>query len=561
MKIQFSLLKGMLVISIIAVIILPVYNYFFLHPQFVKLIAEDTEEEAVHIANQIVFELFPNGVVPEHLGSSGRLTTKLHPLQKEFKVIKVKLFSPGGRVVFSTDEKDLGGVNREKYFTEIISKGKTYSKIVKKGTLSLEGQTMPADVVETYIPLVRNGSFRGAFEVYVDITKKMDNLADIMAASSFRVFTIACILLAAVVITTVRTRRTISERKKVEEALNKSERRYQVLAELSPVGIFYANDEGEYVYVNERWRLISGVSPQDAIGDGWLAALHPDDRQRVSRAWHRAVNNRTPFTMEFRFSGPARTTAFVLSQATPEKGSDGKVTGFVGTITDMTARKQAEAAERLASLGVVAAKVAHDIRNPIVSIAGFARRLERLLDGTLREYATIIANESFRLEAKLRDILSFTKESHLRVQTTDIHALFDEVFALYQEELCTRNIEVVKAFSAGETLFADAFSLREVLVNLITNAIQAIGNNGRIKVTTAVRDAKMSFTVSDTGPGIHERDLPHIFDTFYTTKVHGTGLGLSIVQRAVHEHSGTVEVQTGKDCGTTFTVTFPLFPQ
>ncbi|MFO0753264.1 MAG: PAS domain S-box protein [Thermodesulfovibrionales bacterium] len=350
----------------------------------------------------------------------------------------------------------------------------------------------------------------------------------------------------------------VAERKRVEEALRKSESRYHTLAEISPVGIFYMDTGGNCIYVNERLRRIAGVSLEEALGSGWTRLIHPEDRERVAAAWSRALENRTLFKQEFRFLKPKGGTTWVLGQAAPEFSDSGEITGHVGTFTDITDRKQAETAERLAALGVVAARVAHDIRNPLVSIGGFAQRLEKNLSGPLREYATIITKEAARLENKLKDILGFARERKFEEKETNIPALFDEVLQVYREELRQKDIEVVEDFRRPLPIPADAASLREALTNLVTNAIQAIGSHGKITLHADIYTSRAVIVVSDTGPGIREQDLPHIFNPFFTTKVSGTGLGLAITQRIIHEHHGTIEVQTKAGHGTSFILSLPF---
>ncbi|MBZ0154665.1 MAG: PAS domain S-box protein [Alphaproteobacteria bacterium] len=350
----------------------------------------------------------------------------------------------------------------------------------------------------------------------------------------------------------------IAERRRVEEALRKSESRYHTLAEISPVGIFYMDTGGNCIYVNERLRRIAGISLEEALGSGWTQLIHPDDRERVAAAWKRAIENRTLFKQEFRFLKPRGGTTWVLGQVAPEYNDAGGITGHVGTFTDITDRKQAETAERLAALGVVAARVAHDIRNPLVSIGGFAKRLEKRLSGSPQEYATIITKEVARLEDKLRDILGFARERKFEEREIDIPSLFAEVLEVYREELRQKNIDIVEDFRRPLRIMADAVSLREALTNLITNAIQAIGSSGKITLHAGIYDTRAVIVISDTGPGIREQDLPHIFNPFFTTKVYGTGLGLAITQRIIHEHHGTIEVQTKAGFGASFILSLPF---
>ncbi|GAB4402016.1 MAG: hypothetical protein Kow00123_11880 [Anaerolineales bacterium] len=138
----------------------------------------------------------------------------------------------------------------------------------------------------------------------------------------------------------------ITERKHMEEALRDSERRYHTLAEMSPVGIFRTDAQGKTTYVNPRWSQISGAEPQDALGNGWVQAVHPEDREKTLSGWREAVREGVVSPAEYRFLRPNGTVAWVMGLAVPEVDDQGNVVGYVGTITDITERKRMEEALR-----------------------------------------------------------------------------------------------------------------------------------------------------------------------------------------------------------------------
>ena len=136
--------------------------------------------------------------------------------------------------------------------------------------------------------------------------------------------------------------RDITERKEAEEALRKSEHRFQTLAEVSPAGIFQTDSEGLTTYVNPRWCQISGMSKEEALGTGWLSAVHSEDKDTLSNGWERATGVHESSTAEYRFVRKDGTIAWVIGQAIPERNSENKLLGYIGTITDITDRKQTE---------------------------------------------------------------------------------------------------------------------------------------------------------------------------------------------------------------------------
>jgi PAS domain S-box-containing protein len=133
-------------------------------------------------------------------------------------------------------------------------------------------------------------------------------------------------------------------RKKAEEALRLSENQYATLAQASPVGLFRTDAEGHCLYVNERWCMIAGMEPEEALGEGWGQAIHPDDRERVFAEWYEAARQRLPFQSDYRFQKPDGVTTWVFGQSVAQTSPSGEVTGYIGTVTDITTNKQAEEA-------------------------------------------------------------------------------------------------------------------------------------------------------------------------------------------------------------------------
>ena len=138
----------------------------------------------------------------------------------------------------------------------------------------------------------------------------------------------------------------ISEFKRAEAALRQSEQRYANLAKAAPVGIFRTDADGNCLYVNDRWSQIAGMEPEQSLGTGWVEGLHPEDREMVAAEWYRTAQEKQPFRLEYRFQTSTGKVTWVFGQAVAETSSDGQVSGYIGTITDITERKQAEAALR-----------------------------------------------------------------------------------------------------------------------------------------------------------------------------------------------------------------------
>lgn len=220
--------------------------------------------------------------------------------------------------------------------------------------------------------------------------------------------------------------------------------------------------------------------------------------------------------------------------------------------------------EKLAALGEMSANVAHEIRNPLTSLGGFARRLYKRLEGqTERKYAEIIVKEVERLERLLTDVLILSKKSAGPFKSQNINKIIDSTLIQLTEELKGNRIEVVKELTEYlPNLPCDSQQLKQVFINLFTNAIQAMQKGGILSVATyLITENETSYigvSITDTGGGIPEKSLPNIFNPFFTTKDTGTGLGLSITHRIVGHHRGEIEVINRPGEGATFIVKLPI---
>lgn len=302
-----------------------------------------------------------------------------------------------------------------------------------------------------------------------------------------------------------------------------------------------------------------GRPSEEIMGMKCYKIFHGMDEPLAECPHHKTVQTMEAYIEEVE---DAHLGGTFLSSSSPVFDTGGKFSGTVHVVRDITElnslRKKLAATERMAALGEVAAKVAHEIRNPLVSVGGFARRLENKLDGNLKEYATIIAKEVGRLEDILREILGFAKEVRLAKEKININKLINDIILLTETEIKERGIMILKDLGMTPLVIIDPERVREALLNIFNNAIQALTTHGTITVRTYAVENSVVVEISDTGPGIEGKDMPFIFNPFYTTKASGTGLGLAITNRIVEEHKGRIEVESVLGKGTTFKVFLPV---
>lgn len=224
--------------------------------------------------------------------------------------------------------------------------------------------------------------------------------------------------------------------------------------------------------------------------------------------------------------------------------------------------------DRLAFLGSLASGLAHEIKNPLSTMTITLGLLHEDFEGaeTPRERRSLrkielLEAEVARLEKILQDFLQFAGGHVVRPGLLDVHAWLDEVLDFFEPTCAQAEIRLERQFAPNvPQLLADRDLLRQALLNLLTNAVQAMSGGGTLSVRTWTTGDRVRIEVADTGPGIPADVLPRIFDPYFTTREQGTGLGLPTVRRIAAQHGGDVAVETRLGRGTTFTLTLPVPP-
>ncbi len=226
--------------------------------------------------------------------------------------------------------------------------------------------------------------------------------------------------------------------------------------------------------------------------------------------------------------------------------------------------------EKLMALGEMAARIAHEIKNPLTAIGGFARRIASPRAGggahSLERYAQIILKEVQRLERIVNETLYFSREMVPAFRIVNLNVEIRDVLSMFREELEEARISAVVDLSPDlPSISADPDQIRQVVWNLVSNAIQAVGGSGILTVATHLADPAegtgVVLEVSDTGGGIPHDVVHNIFNPFFTTKAKGTGLGLPIVHAIVEKHGGTIHLDNREGAGVAFSIFLPLFPK
>ena len=262
-------------------------------------------------------------------------------------------------------------------------------------------------------------------------------------------------------------------------------------------------------------------------------------------------------------------------------GQDREVLGALIVLTDTTAIKRLELqirrSDRLASLGTLSAGMAHEIKNPLVSIKTFAQLLpERYQDSDFREtFSNLIGHEIDRIDSLVNQLLRFARPAKPHLKPMHVHEILEKSLTLVGHRLYQKEIKLTRSWDANvDTIRADSDQLEQVFLNFFINAMDAMKNGGELSVRTEVRTNEdwssasnqangetgevLRVTIRDSGEGIRSEDIPHVFDPFFTTKDYGTGLGLSVVHGIIQEHGGQIEVESEPQKGTAFHILLPL---
>ena len=252
--------------------------------------------------------------------------------------------------------------------------------------------------------------------------------------------------------------------------------------------------------------------------------------------------------------------------AAPLKDENDKEMGSVLLLRDLREirdlQERVRRSERLASLGRLAAGVAHEIRNPLSSIRGFAQFFQNRFKGQEKEqeYASVMVREVDRLNRVITELLDFARPKEPHRELHSAGEILEQTLKVLESELAKKNIAVEKNLEASlPRIWVDRDQLSQALLNLLLNALESMEGAGKIRISMESGGAEvLAISISDTGRGIPKEDLERVFEPFFSTKRKGTGLGLAIVHQIVESHKGEIKVESRAGEGTTFRITLPI---
>lgn len=363
-------------------------------------------------------------------------------------------------------------------------------------------------------------------------------------------------------------------RRDATASLRESEARFRNLADNAPVMVWVTDADGVCTYLSRSWYEFTGQRPETGLGKGWLEAVHPDDQARTWEAFTDASGQGVPFRLEYRIRRADGAWRWAIDAAGPHRADDGRFLGYIGSVIDITDRKEAEEAllEADRRKNEFLATLAHELRNPLAPIRHGLELMSRAADDppAVERARAMMERQVRQMVRLIDDLLDVGRISRgklaLRREPVELASVVrDAVEAIRALADRAGHRLTVRLPSQPLVLDGDAARLTQVLANLLNNAIQYTEPGGQVTLAAERVGDEVAVQVIDTGIGIPPEMLTRVFDLFtQVSRSHershgGLGIGLSLVRRLVELHGGSVEAHSdGPGRGSRFVVRLPL---
>lgn len=354
-----------------------------------------------------------------------------------------------------------------------------------------------------------------------------------------------------------------------KEAHELTERLNRITDNLQEI-VFETNEKGQIVFLNQAWKQMTGYEIDECLGTMYNQYFDQEDR---------VIQHLLCVLKEHKDEG--RVELQLLHKEGKKVWGDvhyklyfderHQFTGGIGTVADITKQKQAKLeleksnqqlqmqAQKLAVAGQIAAGIAHEVRNPLTSVNGFLQLMKTQYPERT-DYFDIIFSEIKRIDFVLSELLILAKPQSVKFQEVQLHELLEQVITLLNTNAVLSNIDLKKPFKKQDVgaILADANQMKQLFINLIKNAIEAMPEGGSIYISTEKVLNEWVITIQDEGKGMSEEDIQKIYDPFFSTKQEGTGLGLTICASILKDHQGRMNVSSEQGKGSAFHIYLPV---
>ena len=370
----------------------------------------------------------------------------------------------------------------------------------------------------------------------------------------------------------------ITERKHAEAALRESEERFRTMADTAPVMIWVAGPDKKCTFFNKPWLTFTGRTLEEEMGDGWATGVHADDLGRCWETYATAFDARRAFQMEYRLRSADGSYRWIRDEGVPRFEPDGSFAGYIGSCIDVTdarrAQEEALARQKLECIGVLAGGIAHRFNNLLGSIlASTQLALADVAPGSpAHEELLRINTVSMGAAAIVSELLVYAGKENKGFEPIEISTVVSEMLQLLRVSISKQATFQVDLARDLPLVQGNASQIRQVVMNLVTNASEALGEKaGVITITTSKAACPRAangngkapsadgvrLEISDTGCGMTQEVVARMFDPYFTTKFAGRGLGLAAVQGIVRGHRGTIQTISSPGQGTCFEILLP----
>jgi PAS domain S-box-containing protein len=357
--------------------------------------------------------------------------------------------------------------------------------------------------------------------------------------------------------------------------LRNEERRFREAIETMPALAFVAMPDGQLTFVNERWVEYTGLTEEHALRSGWQVVIHPDDLNRVLKAWQDALASNDSLEYEARLRrGTDGDSRWFLTRAVPVRGKRGAIVKWYGVINDIEDRKRAEQLQadlarisRVNTMSQLTASLAHEIKQPIGAAVTNAEACLRLLNRNdpnlpdAREAAIEMTKDARRAAYIIDRVRLLCQKGRSQLEPVDVNEVVAEMLTMLRNQANRYSITMCTDLAEGlPAMMADRVQLQQVFMNIMMNGIEAMKDTGGdLSIRSQQNeDGELLISVTDSGVGLPAGRADEIFDAFFTTKSQGTGLGLAITRSILESHGGRIWATVNAGRGTTFHFTLPI---
>lgn len=318
------------------------------------------------------------------------------------------------------------------------------------------------------------------------------------------------------------------------------------------------DNEGKVLFISKSIERLLGYKPSDLIEMHWHEKIPSEEVNYIRKNLDQSSSKNQTFTINILNSNGK----YIWSECTIAKLLDEESDQiyFISSLKDISDKKEAEEmlihSEKMSIAGQLAAGIAHEIRNPLTSLKGFLQLLQAGINRK-EEYYNIMLDEIEKMETITSELLFIAKPLTDNKKMESVNKMIGDIVVLLQPQANLKNIELIFHSMNNEQVYCDRSQIKQVLINLVKNAIEAMETSGTIKIVVLSDEEFVKINVIDEGAGIPEEIIQKLGEPFFTTKNNGTGLGIMISKQILEQHQASLKIMRNKEQGSTFQIIFP----